>query len=217
MRTKTTLLLAALFGGAIAGLPAPRSGAAVPTIRCTPSHRIWRTSDARWVPAAELHPGDRLRSETGEEVVVSSVALRHERARTFNFEVANFHTYFVAADETAPAVLVHNECSVPEGDKLGDMVASSKRSQAGPTARPKNRPHSYEVNSEHASRLRPGKSVLPPNHEQLFLKSKVFYNSKGDPVRWAKVGSGNKAVYHRFMQSRPGVFHWNGSTDGART
>ena len=56
------------------------------------------------------------------------------------------------------------------------------------------------------------KSVLPANHENLWLKS------KSDPenvnVRWTKEGERKKAVYHRFQSDNNGNWHWNGSTDG---
>nr|WP_262890647.1 RHS repeat-associated core domain-containing protein [Kordia aestuariivivens] len=56
------------------------------------------------------------------------------------------------------------------------------------------------------------KSVLPNNHLELWNLS-VAEEGKGD-VRWTKVGSGNKAVYHRFQDDNNGTWHWNGSTNG---
>jgi Pretoxin HINT domain len=53
------------------------------------------------------------------------------------------------------------------------------------------------------------KSVLPSNADTLFAQS-VEVNG----VRWTKVGTGNKAVYHRFANDGQGNWHWNGSTDG---
>ncbi|ODC03037.1 hypothetical protein BFW38_05225 [Terasakiispira papahanaumokuakeensis] len=54
------------------------------------------------------------------------------------------------------------------------------------------------------------KSVLPENHEQLWNQSKLA----GDGNRWTKVGTGKKAVYHRFQNDGNGNWHWNGSTAG---
>jgi Pretoxin HINT domain len=52
-------------------------------------------------------------------------------------------------------------------------------------------------------------SVLPSNAHTLFAQS-VEVNG----VRWTKVGTGSKAVFHRFANDGQGNWHWNGSTDG---
>lgn len=58
------------------------------------------------------------------------------------------------------------------------------------------------------------KSVLPPNHEELYRNS---IPDPGKPTtRWTKVGDGKRATYHRFASTSgnsDGPFHWNGSTD----
>ncbi|QYS87097.1 hypothetical protein JJC03_03785 [Flavobacterium oreochromis] len=56
------------------------------------------------------------------------------------------------------------------------------------------------------------KSVLPKNHENLWLESKA--DPKNENVRWTKEGKGKKAIYHRFQSDGNGNWHWNGSTDG---
>jgi hypothetical protein len=64
----------------------------------------------RWAAAAELRHGDRLRLAQGGEAVVTG--MRFEVAEpgasftTYNFEVADWHTYFAGAHE----VWVHNSC-----------------------------------------------------------------------------------------------------------
>ena len=61
----------------------------------------------------------------------------------------------------------------------------------------------------------PTKSVLPSNHVELFTSSTAVRNPKnGTVTRWAKEGEGRDAVYHRFQESSPNEFHWNGSTKG---
>jgi hypothetical protein len=56
----------------------------------------------------------------------------------------------------------------------------------------------------------PKKAVLPPDAEAEFANSV----QTGANVRWAKVGSGKKAVYYRYFQHEPNVWHWSGSTEG---
>jgi len=96
---------------------------------------------------------------------------------------------------------------------LDEMVAMSK---------PSTKPHLLQTHSY----VNPGihdptsqsynatKSVLPTNHVELFKQSIPFLNKKGKVTRWTKVGTGARAVYHRFQEHLPGVFHWNGSTSG---
>ena len=56
----------------------------------------------------------------------------------------------------------------------------------------------------------PKKAVLPPDADAQFANSV----QTGENVRWAKVGSGKRAVYYRYFQHEPNVWHWSGSTDG---
>jgi len=56
------------------------------------------------------------------------------------------------------------------------------------------------------------KSVLPENHESLWLQSIADPNNSN--VRWTKEGAGKKAVYHRFQSDGNDKWHWNGSTKG---
>src|SRR5262249_12265423 len=66
-----------------------------------------------WIAARSLRAGDRLVGSQGESVSVGSVVVRRERAETWNLEVAEDHTYFVAAGANAPAGWVHNDCTIP--------------------------------------------------------------------------------------------------------
>lgn len=53
---------------------------------------------------------------------------------------------------------------------------------------------------EHYEHYNLNKSVLPADHYELWLRS-------GDGNRYTKVGSGRKAVYHRFQNDGNG--HWH--------
>jgi hypothetical protein len=71
-----------------------------------------------------LRAGDILLNVNGQEVVVEQV--QHEILENpitvYNFEVADYHTYFVAQNINAPIqefVLVHNDCSFKTFDKNG--------------------------------------------------------------------------------------------------
>jgi hypothetical protein len=66
--------------------------------------------NGHWVDAAQLQAGDRLLNDDGTWAEVVSVEIEAEPLTAFNLTVAEFHTYFVAANENAAPVWVHNDC-----------------------------------------------------------------------------------------------------------
>ena len=75
----------------------------------TESHPFW-VEGRGWVAAGRLQAGDILRSSTGRGAMVEGVAsegIDSPPARVYNFEVEDWHTYYVSAAEA----LVHNSCS----------------------------------------------------------------------------------------------------------
>ena len=83
------------------------------TLTCTPEHPFY-VPQKGWTAAIQLRAGDRLQLLNGEYVVIEQV--QHELLEspvvTYNFEVEDFHTYYVGDTE----VLVHNECVAKKGD-----------------------------------------------------------------------------------------------------
>ena len=81
-------------------------------ITTTPTHPFW-VPQKGWTAAIELRAGDRLQLLNGEYVVVEQV--QHEileaPVTVYNFEVEDFHTYYV----TDSAILVHNSNCGPNG------------------------------------------------------------------------------------------------------
>ena len=81
-------------------------------IICTNEHPFY-SPEKGWIEACKLRAGDILVSLNGEYVVVEQV--QHEileaPIKVYNFEVEDFHTYFVGDGK---GVLVHNQC-VPDG------------------------------------------------------------------------------------------------------
>jgi hypothetical protein len=60
--------------------------------------------------AADLQAGDRRLNDDGTWAEVIGVEIEAEPLTAFNLTVAEFHTYFVAANENASPVWVHNDC-----------------------------------------------------------------------------------------------------------
>ena len=81
----------------------------------TPEHPFY-VSNYGWIGAIDLRAGDRLVLINGEHTVVEKV--QHEilenPIKVYNFEVEDFHTYYVGNT----GVLVHNVCSAAKDVKL---------------------------------------------------------------------------------------------------
>ena len=77
-------------------------------ITCTPMHPFYSPVKG-WTSAVDLRAGDILVMLNGEYVVVEQVQheLLESPETTYNFEVKDFHTYYVGEDQ----ILVHNKCS----------------------------------------------------------------------------------------------------------
>jgi len=74
-------------------------------ISTTEEHPFW-VVDKGWVEASDLRVGDLLITEDGVIIDVDGIEKREGDFEVYNFEVEDFHTYFVSDLE----VLVHNEC-----------------------------------------------------------------------------------------------------------
>ena len=63
-------------------------------------------TDNGWKEAADLQTGDRVKSRNKEDVEIKDVKFSYKPRKVYNFEVSNWHTYFVGALQW----LVHNAC-----------------------------------------------------------------------------------------------------------
>ena len=83
-------------------------------IVCTPGHKFY-APERGWTSAIKLRAGDKLQLVNGEYVTVEKVQheLLEEPVKVYNFEVENFHTYYVGTDVQ---VLVHNMCANEDGN-----------------------------------------------------------------------------------------------------
>ena len=101
----------------------------------TPGHPFWVPVKG-WTKAVQLRAGDRLQLLNGEYVVVEQVQheLLEDPVFVYNFEVEDFHTYYVGAG----SVLVHNACQ--------QRVAGTKdgyNAKVSVGGEPKHRPHAH--------------------------------------------------------------------------
>ena len=63
-------------------------------------------TDNGWKDAADLQTGDKIRSRNEEDIEIKDVKFSYRPRKVYNFEVSNWHTYFVGALQW----LVHNAC-----------------------------------------------------------------------------------------------------------
>lgn len=119
------------------------TGNAIQTIHCTPGHP-WFVHGEGWTFAAHLSAGNRLAGCSGQALQVLTIEFRDLHAQTYNFEVEDWHTYFVGRHGTQPFALVHNISSrrlrrlrdtapsITEGDRRTRSLMESvnKRSRA---------------------------------------------------------------------------------------
>ncbi|MBP0450582.1 hypothetical protein J5Y04_13655 [Kitasatospora sp. RG8] len=79
---------------------------AVGSLTATDHHPFWLENTHKWVNAADVAVGDRLRTPTGDVAGVLSVNHRNAPQPAYNLTVQDLHTYYVTAGTTP--VLVHN-------------------------------------------------------------------------------------------------------------
>jgi hypothetical protein len=85
-------------------------------ISTTGNHEFW-LDEKGWVEAKDIEEGDLLWTDDGDFVAVDGISTREGTFEVFNFEVDDFHTYFVSDD----GVLVHNiECNIAYNPKWND-------------------------------------------------------------------------------------------------
>ncbi len=100
------------------------------SIRATGEHPFFVQGQG-WTAVRELRAGDRLVvAEVGQSVTVTSVVQTTETETVYNFEVAEWHTYFVGDPTWGFHVWVHNKCTVEDVKKAaGENNVSDQQAQ----------------------------------------------------------------------------------------
>ena len=106
-------------------------------IECTGGHPFY-VEGKGFIPAKELRRGDKCLLSTGKDVTIEKVEVGKlaEAETTYNFEVADFHTYYV----TEKDVLVHNMCAqMRDGPKSPKLMNETYLKKNGID------PHAFKV------------------------------------------------------------------------
>jgi hypothetical protein len=96
-------------------------------VQTTPGH-VWWAAGRGWVLASELAAGDEVLDSHGSPAPIDSIRSIAGFAVTYNFEVAGFHTYFVADGPEGPGFWVHNNSvgfRVLRPDQLFQLILPS--------------------------------------------------------------------------------------------
>jgi hypothetical protein len=86
------------------------------------SHGKHNRKLAGWVPSAKLKPGMLVQTHDGKTLPVVSIVTTHKIQQTYNFTVADFHTYFVGIAK----VWVHNSGNCPCGYSQKQIIEAGK-------------------------------------------------------------------------------------------
>jgi hypothetical protein len=92
------------------------------TLKTTDEHPVWIEGRNTFIEAKDLAVGDKVSGPNGETQWLASTTyeLHPEGIPVYNFQVEDYHTYFVNENDTrAPPVLVHNaDDYVPDAPNL---------------------------------------------------------------------------------------------------
>ncbi|REH51886.1 RHS repeat-associated protein [Kutzneria buriramensis] len=116
----------AVATAAVLGSAAPASADTSSTLTTTFHHPFYDTTQAAFVDAVDLHPGDRLQTADGGAAEVTSVRAYHQTETTYDLTIDGLHTYYVVAG--AAPVLVHNcgaDDLAPEAKASYDTLTSA--------------------------------------------------------------------------------------------
>jgi hypothetical protein len=107
-------------------------------IRTTPEHPF-SVEGKGWTAARDLKSFDRLATTSSTSSSIDSVQWMRTPSKVYNFEVEDYHTYFVSANGTE--VWVHNACTPPPAAKItGFSQHALDRSIGAGTNAPGTRP-----------------------------------------------------------------------------
>ena len=144
-------------------------------IKATEKHPFY-VEGKGWVVASELNCGDIVIREDGSKAKVESVAIEklEKEIEVYNFEVEDFHTYFVGENR----ILVHNTCG---GKPVDEVVGGVSNRVYQPS--PKHDPTSGWGSPDPIPDIKTGQELLDTAYSSS--KNKQLYNLyKGKLVKF---------------------------------
>ena len=176
------------------------------TIETTKEHQFWVEGQG-WTKAKFLKAGDQLRDDDGNSVIINKVEIvslpKNQYTIVYNFEVADFHTYYVADSY----VLVHNNCI----EKIAEKITKKGKNKINYLADDMSNAKNYAR-----------KNIVGHNTEKMFGFPKGKEKSKNAVWQgWKNLDNGNTAYWnHDDWMKGDGLCkfpHINFSMDGGNT
>ncbi|MCB9262826.1 MAG: hypothetical protein H6607_10670 [Flavobacteriales bacterium] len=136
-------------------------------IKVTGSHQFWLVDANQWMAASELKTNMSLMNHKGQKMKIEKICIKEQEAKTYNFEVADVHNYFVGNNN----ILTHNGKSLSKSSFNSEELievrfyeldnASKEARYVGQTTKPtvgaRYDQHVYEVNPYQADGVTPKK------------------------------------------------------------
>lgn len=167
-------------------------GEAAGEVTATDNHPFWVADQGVWRNAADLRPGQWLRTSSGTWVQVS--ALRHwtDRTTVHNLTVAEHHTYYVLAGNAA--VLVHNSntCGIELTDLGAGWYESPNHLLYGPGSVHQHR-ILHVLDHAHPNPAKPSHTVFDPGGKGILELVDEAWLIRG--TRTSIKHEGNRTVY----------------------
>ncbi|MGA8943732.1 MAG: HNH/endonuclease VII fold putative polymorphic toxin, partial [Thermoactinomyces sp.] len=134
-------------------------------IETTAEHPFW-VAEKGWVQAKDLQPGDQLETDQGQHVKVTQIAKQEKQTTVYNFEVKDYHTYYVSGLH----LLVHNMCGKIFESRRAAFRAAKRDAGLRSNA------HPYQVKSVNMED-RNGKVILDSNYRSIKTREYYFKRS----------------------------------------
>ena len=97
-------------------------------LRATVEHPFWVENRQSWLSVGELRVGDALRTDSGELLPVEAIEDSGKWEKVYNWEIEDYHTYFVASEEWGLAFWAHNlDCAGHARILRGRLIAAGKK------------------------------------------------------------------------------------------
>nr|BFE65696.1 hypothetical protein GCM10020063_102220 [Dactylosporangium thailandense] len=137
--TTSLALKLAKVGAAMTAAAALAVGATTTVLHTTQHHPFWNRTTNTWVNAAELKPGDELKTDDGATVEVTDVKNFTGAKDMRDLTMADVHTYYVLT--AGQPVLVHNhQIELPCGNKAVEATDWSPKAATRARRHPRGAP-----------------------------------------------------------------------------
>jgi len=94
-------------------------------IRSTKDHPF--LTKRGWIEATRLIAGDSLQTQSGKYIAVISIAKKLEYENVFNFEVKDYHTYFIGKNRVVVNNALGGPCNMPSSQKASGFYRVTEK------------------------------------------------------------------------------------------